>query len=60
MRFAKAPGSESPFRLIFAALLALVALIAIVGFNSANEQDHSVILSVASAATGPVSQSPLL
>jgi len=52
MRPEQAPGTESPFRWIFAALLALVALIAIVGVNSANEQDHSIVISVASAELG--------
>ena len=52
MRPEQAPGNESPFRLIFAALLALVVLIAIVGFNSASEPDHSIVTSVASLTTG--------
>jgi len=52
MRPKQARGNESPFRLIFAALLALVVLIAIVGFNSAGEQDHSIVTSIASLTTG--------
>jgi len=51
MRPEQAPRNESPFRLIFAALLALVVLIAIVGFNSASEPDHSIVTSIASLAT---------
>jgi hypothetical protein len=47
-----APSERSPIGLVFAALLTLFALVAIVGLNSGNDEDHSVVTNEASIAGG--------
>jgi len=41
-------NGRSPFGLVFAVLLTLIALVAIAGLNSGNDRDHSIVAHEAS------------